>query len=100
MICIDLVYEWLWEFRHKATTAEYLLGLSTFGLIQVLGVEYGIAAGVVLYVACRQLEIDVGELKTVYVEEDENTTRSCEICAEPDETTKLVVNGDDSQPHF
>ena len=72
MICIDLMYEWLWEFRNKVTPAEYLIGLSTFGLIQFLGVEYGIVAGVAVYVLCRQLKIDVGELKQVYIEEDDD----------------------------
>lgn len=63
MICIDLMYEWLWDFREKVTTAEYVIGIATFGLIQVLQVEYGILAGVFLYVLCRQVGIDVGELK-------------------------------------
>lgn len=71
MICIDLMYEWLWEFRTKVTIAEYLIGLSTFGLIQLLGVEYGIVAGVVIYIFCRQLDIDVGDLKEMYTEEEE-----------------------------
>merc|ERR1712127_317242 len=73
MICIDLMYEWLWEFREKVTTAEYLIGLSTFGLIQALGVEYGIVAGVVVYMVCWQLKINVGELKQLYTEEEEDS---------------------------
>lgn len=65
MICIDLVYEWLWEFRTKVTVAEYIIGLSTFGLIQFLGVEYGIIAGVVVYFICRRFKINVGDLKEI-----------------------------------
>ena len=72
MICIDLVYEWLWEFRTKVTIAEYLVGLSTFGLIMALGVEYGIVAGCAVYVLCRQLNINVGELKQIYIEEEDD----------------------------
>ena len=86
MICIDLVYEWLWEFRAKVTTAEYIIGLSTFGLIQVLGVEYGIIAGVAVYVICRQLKINVGELKTIYVEENDEGSI--------EETTQLLKDAD------
>ena len=74
MICIDLVYEWLWDFRSKATTAEYVIGLSTFGLINALGVEYGIIAGLFAYIFCRQLGINVGELKQVYTEEEKDET--------------------------
>jgi SulP family sulfate permease len=70
MICIDLVYEWLWEFRNKVTIAEYLIGLSTFGMIHLTGVEYGILTGVLLYIACRQLSINVGELKQIPTQED------------------------------
>mmetsp|Transcript_34589 Transcript_34589/g.81539 ORF Transcript_34589/g.81539 Transcript_34589/m.81539 type:complete len:615 (-) Transcript_34589:29-1873(-) len=96
MICIDLVYEWLWEFRYKVTLGEYLIGLSTFGLIQGLGVEYGIVAGVLLYVICRLLKIDVGELKTVYIKE-EKTTSGSDVSVEANEATKLVANGDKSE---
>jgi hypothetical protein len=31
-----------------------------------LGVEYGILAGVALYIVCRQCHIDVGELKQIH----------------------------------
>jgi len=94
MICIDLVYEWLWEFRSKVTTAEYLIALSTFGLIQVLGVEYGIIGGIAVYVICRQLKVDVGELKKVYAEGDDVDDGA----VIKGETTQLVkdTNGVDS----
>jgi MFS superfamily sulfate permease-like transporter len=105
MICIDLMYEWLWEFRTKVTPAEYLVGLATFGLIQVLGVEYGIVAGVVVYVVCRQLKIDVGELKQVYHhdeddDEEDNDDMEDPIQAIKDETTKLVTNGDGKESYI
>jgi hypothetical protein len=76
----------LWEFRAKVTIAEYIIGLSTFGLIQVLGVEYGIIAGVAVYVICRQLKVNVGELKTIYVEENDDGSI--------EETTQLVKGAD------
>lgn len=63
MISLDLMYEWLWDFRTKVTVAEYWVGLSSFGMIQWLGVEYGILAGVAIYALCRQCGINVGELK-------------------------------------
>lgn len=69
MICLDLVYEWLWEFRTKVTIAEYITGLSTFFLIQIIGVEYGIIAGVAIYVLGRQTNIDMGQPK-VFIDDD------------------------------
>jgi MFS superfamily sulfate permease-like transporter len=63
MICIDLMYEWLWDVRKKITYAEYAVCLATFGLIQLLGVEYGIITGVLLYVACQKVGLDVGVRK-------------------------------------
>mmetsp|Transcript_11242 Transcript_11242/g.27035 ORF Transcript_11242/g.27035 Transcript_11242/m.27035 type:complete len:583 (+) Transcript_11242:33-1781(+) len=63
MICLDLMYDWLWDFRTKVTTAEYFIALATFVLIQVLQVEYGIIAGVIVYVVCRKAGVNVGELK-------------------------------------
>jgi MFS superfamily sulfate permease-like transporter len=61
MIMTDLVVEWLWIVREKVSNTEYVICVATFILIQVLGVEYGILAGVVIYMACRKLGLDVGE---------------------------------------
>ncbi|CAJ1969406.1 unnamed protein product [Cylindrotheca closterium] len=69
MICLDLMYDWLWDIRTKVTKAEYLIGLATFVLIQLLEVEYGIIAGVILYVVCRKAGVDVGELKIATTED-------------------------------
>jgi SulP family sulfate permease len=87
MICIDLMYEWLWDFRNKVTVAEYILGLTTFGLIQVLGVEYGIIAGIAVYWVCRQLNFDVGELKMVANESGEDAQQQ-----DQQETSQLLSN--------
>ena len=65
MIAVDLMYEWLWLIRDKVTIAEYMICLATFGLIQFLGVEYGIIAGVTVYAICRKLGVDVGSLKMI-----------------------------------
>ena len=106
MICIDLMYEWLWEFRTKVTVAEYLIGLSTFGLIQFLGVEYGIVAGVVVYMFCRQLNIDVGELKQVYIEEEDEEVENHDYLMEAqaeepeDENSNLVANVDEKESYI
>lgn len=63
MICIDLMFEWLWDVRNKLTRTEYVVCLATFGLIQVLNVEYGIVAGVGFYLTCEKLGFDVGSSK-------------------------------------
>lgn len=65
MICIDLMWEWLWDVRHRFTAADYALCLSTFGLIQWLNVEYGILAGIVLYLLSQQAGLNVGVSKFV-----------------------------------
>jgi MFS superfamily sulfate permease-like transporter len=55
MICIDLMYEWLWDVRTRLSKTEYLVCLATFILIQLLSVEYGILAGVALHQVCQRL---------------------------------------------
>jgi len=100
MICIDLVYEWLWEFRTKVTIAEYLIGISTFGIMLGFGVEYGILAGVVIYIICRRMKINVGEIKEIYIEENDATAEELGKGAatervKTEETTQLVTGGND-----
>ena len=112
MICIDLMYEWLWEFQSRVTTAEYLIGLSTFGLIQALGVEFGIVAGVMVYVICWQLKIDVGELKEIHTKEHkgdddmmyENSSFQ-DLFEDPEgeieqETTRLTASNDEMESYI
>ncbi len=91
MICVDLMYEWLWEFRTKVTTGEYVVGLSTFGLIQWLGVEYGILAGLGLYILTRQLGIDVGEAKMA-TNESEATAQEQVDDSNREESAPIVPN--------
>jgi MFS superfamily sulfate permease-like transporter len=99
MICLDLMIEWLWDFRTKVAVAEYLIGLSTFGLIQWLGVEYGILSGIGLYIVCRQLGVPVGDLKMVTDETEEEQALAETVLAEKGEdlamaeTSPLVVTG-------
>jgi len=45
MLCVDLMYEYLWEARTKLSKSEHAICLLTFFLIQLLGVEFGILAG-------------------------------------------------------
>jgi SulP family sulfate permease len=72
LICVDLLFEWLWDVRHRLTGPEYAVCLSTFALIQVLGVEYGILAGVVLYAALQKLGLDVrGEASKLDTDESD-----------------------------
>lgn len=63
VICFDLMYEWLWDVRKRITPIEFCLALSTFGMIQAMGVEYGIVGGVLAYLLCYRLRLDVGESK-------------------------------------
>jgi len=60
MICLDLMFEWLIEVKSKVTSAEYVVVLSTFALLQVLGVEFGILAGVFLYLIIQKMGYNVG----------------------------------------
>eukprot|EP00577_Skeletonema_sp_RCC1716_P008097 CAMPEP_0113438742 /NCGR_PEP_ID=MMETSP0013_2-20120614/38106_1 /TAXON_ID=2843 ORGANISM="Skeletonema costatum, Strain 1716" /NCGR_SAMPLE_ID=MMETSP0013_2 /ASSEMBLY_ACC=CAM_ASM_000158 /LENGTH=754 /DNA_ID=CAMNT_0000329473 /DNA_START=38 /DNA_END=2299 /DNA_ORIENTATION=+ /assembly_acc=CAM_ASM_000158 len=61
MICLDLMFEWLIDVREKVTPAEYVVVIMTFCLLQVLGVEFGIVAGICLYVVIDKLGFDVGK---------------------------------------
>jgi MFS superfamily sulfate permease-like transporter len=73
LICVDLVYEWLWDIRTKVTPVEYIVCLATFGFVQLLSVEYGILAGVVFYLICKKMGLDVGEIKYMRHEEEAET---------------------------
>ena len=86
LICVDLVYEWLWDVRTRVTKAEHGIDLATFGLIQWLGVEYGILAGILVFLACQKAGLDVGQGN---YEEDGDPTVS-----KPGETDKLLMNGE------
>ena len=57
---MDLLFEWLIDVREKVSTAEYVVLLGTFALLQVLGVEFGIIAGILLYLAIKKLGYDLG----------------------------------------
>ena len=48
---IDIVRDWLFGARRKVTRGEYALLWATFGLVVGLGLEVGIAAGVLLSAA-------------------------------------------------
>jgi len=48
MIACDLMFEWLWQVRAKLTKAEYCVCLGTFVIIMLIGVEWGILAGIAL----------------------------------------------------
>ena len=57
---MDLLFEWLIDVREKVSTAEYVVLVGTFALLQVLGVEFGIIAGILLYLAIKKLGYDLG----------------------------------------
>jgi MFS superfamily sulfate permease-like transporter len=57
MICVDLMFEWLWEVRTRLSQAEYILTWSTFCLIQATNVEYGILGGMLLYLVCARFGV-------------------------------------------
>lgn len=92
MICLDLMNEWLFQFYWKVGRAEYVIGLSTFFFIQFIGVEYGILAGLTIYIVCGIFGIDVGEVSDVALDLEE------EIDVEhtqPPEATPLVQSPQD-----
>ena len=61
MICMDLLYEWLWDVRQKVTPVEYLICWLTFLCIHFTGVEMGIALGVVLHAVSQKIGLHVGQ---------------------------------------
>jgi MFS superfamily sulfate permease-like transporter len=71
LICVDLMYEWLWDVRHKVTPVEYLICLGTFVSIQFVGVQFGILLGLAVYVACQKIGLHVGAPKTITTPTDD-----------------------------
>jgi sulfate permease, SulP family len=59
LIALDLMYEWLWDIRRKLTPVEFAITLATFGCINLIKVQYGILAGVGLYLLCSKMGLDV-----------------------------------------
>ena len=49
-IGVDLMYEWLIEVSHKLVMSEYLVLMTTFIAIQVLGIDGGILFGIIVAV--------------------------------------------------
>mmetsp|Transcript_20380 Transcript_20380/g.36903 ORF Transcript_20380/g.36903 Transcript_20380/m.36903 type:complete len:692 (-) Transcript_20380:164-2239(-) len=74
MICIDLMYEWLWDVRLKLTRPQYGVTLATFCFMQCLGVEYGIFTGILVHYICSKLGLDMGQPKDRH--HDSNTNQS------------------------
>lgn len=60
MICLDLMFEWLIDVRTQVTSAEYLIMISTFALLLIFGVEFGIISGIVFYIIIQRMGYDVG----------------------------------------
>jgi len=62
MICVDLMYEWLWAVRKKINDIEYFVAVVSFLLIMLTGVEWGIVAGIILNYLCTKFwTIEEGE---------------------------------------
>jgi SulP family sulfate permease len=106
MIATDLMCEWLWEARDKMTNSEFIVNVSTFCLIHVLGVEYGILAGLALYAICRRCGMDVGALDET---EPSNVNPECSEllpAGSVDSASVVIVtqssmdNGYESDEHF
>ncbi|GMI40274.1 hypothetical protein TeGR_g4929, partial [Tetraparma gracilis] len=47
-IGFDLLVEWLWDVREKVSNTELLVLVSTFTLIHIVGIDFGVIAGIVL----------------------------------------------------
>mmetsp|Transcript_19351 Transcript_19351/g.41665 ORF Transcript_19351/g.41665 Transcript_19351/m.41665 type:complete len:708 (+) Transcript_19351:245-2368(+) len=98
MICVDLMYEWLWDVRHKVTPVEYLICLGTFASIQVLGVEFGILLGLVVYLICQKIGLRLGAPRnmTTAIEETEEV-ETAELLGTPTPESEGSRNVDDNQ---
>ena len=79
LIAVDLMYSWLWEVRHKFSCGEYTICLATFGLIQTIGVEYGILGGLGVYVVSEQIVRKCRSRKDNTVREDDNSDDSTDF---------------------
>lgn len=73
MIALDLMFEWLIDVREKVTNAEYFILLGTFILLQILGVEFGIIGGCLLYVAMQKMGYDLGKEEQIIEDEKDLT---------------------------
>ena len=69
MIALDLIFEWLIDVREKVTNAEYFILIGTFVLLQILGVEFGIIGGCLLYVAMQKMGYDLGKEEQIIEDE-------------------------------
>ena len=76
MICLDLMFEWLIDVRAKVSAAEYVVLLSTFALLQIVGVEFGIIAGCCLYFVVKKMGYNLGSEQQL--NEDEQDIKLCE----------------------
>ena len=73
MIALDLMFEWLIDVREKVTNAEYFILIGTFVLLQILGVEFGIIGGCLLYIAMKKLGCDLGKEEQIIEDEKDLT---------------------------
>lgn len=76
MICLDLMFEWLIDVRAKVSAAEYVVLLSTFALLQIVGVEFGIMAGCCFYFVIKKMGYNLGSEQQL--NEDEQDMKLCE----------------------
>ena len=90
MICVDLLYEWLWDVRHKVTPVEYMVCLVTFAAIQVVGVEFGILLGLVVYLICERVGLRVGAEAPASTKTDESDEGTPDGLLAKEETTPLL----------
>jgi len=86
MICADLMWEWLWDVREKVSRAEYVVAWSTFILIQIMGVEYGIIAGVVLFLIMKKVGFYMGD---EVPEDDQGSLMTKDIDSQPGSFSNL-----------
>ena len=92
MICVDLIYEWLWDVRHKLTPVEYMICLATFVSIQITGVESGILAGVVFHVIGQSLGLRVGEQQQEEQQQQEQQPEDEPMSTTTGTSTKTTTN--------
>ena len=61
------------DVREKVTSAEYFILLGTFVLLQILGVEFGIIGGCLLYVIMQKMGYDLGKEEQIIEDEKDLT---------------------------
>jgi len=92
VICVDLMIEWLWDVRRKLTNAAYAVALSTFVLIQIVGIECGILAGVGIHILLAKLGFNVDDISMVEAQNSAGNDQSVSYLHSHDSDLSLATD--------